>query len=104
MPYAPIKDLKPEDCKRACGVYPQTCETMLHGLRAHGQRQSKPGRPAQLSLEDQLCLPLHYGRESRTSFHSGLSWGVAASVVGRTVQRVANLLIQSQVCPLPGKK
>jgi hypothetical protein len=58
MTYGQIKDLKPEDCKRACGVHPQNFATMLHVLREHMQRKIKPGRPAKLSLEDQLFLAL----------------------------------------------
>src|SRR5262249_47791499 len=34
----------------------------------------------------------------------GLSWGVAESVVCRTVQKIANLLIKSNAFPSPGKK
>jgi hypothetical protein len=104
MTYQHIKDLKPEDFKRACGVHPQTFEKRLDVLREHGQKKRKPGRPAKLSLEDQLCMTLQYWREYRTYFHIGLSWGVAESGVCRTVQRVENLLIQSQVFHLPGKK
>ena len=104
MTYEHIKELKPENFKRACGVHPQTFEKMLRVLRDHGQRKIKPGRPAKLSLEDQLCLTLQYWREYRTYFHLGLSWGVAESVVCRTVQRVEHLLIKSQVFHLPGKK
>ena len=104
MTYEHIKNLKPEDCKRACGVYPQTFEKMLHVLREPGQRKVTPGRPAQLSREDQLCMTLQYWRAYRPYFHIGLSWGVAASVVCRTGQRVESLLLQSPVFPLPGKK
>jgi len=104
MTYEQIKDLKPEAFKRACGVQPQTFEQMLHVLREHVQRKLKPGRPTKLSLENQLLLTLQYWREYRTYFHIGLSWGVAESVVCRTVQRIENLLIQSKVFHLPGKK
>jgi len=104
MTYEQIKELKPEDFKRACGVHPQTFEKMLQVLRENGQKKIKPGRPAKLSLEDQLCMTLQYWREYRTYFHLGLSWGVAESVVCRTVQRVENLLIKSKAFHLPGKK
>jgi hypothetical protein len=104
MTYEQIKDLKPAEFKRACGVQPQTFEKMLYVLRENGQKKIKPGRPAKLVLEDQLLMTLQYWREYRTSFHLGLSWGVAESVVCRTVQRLENLLIQSKVFPLPGKK
>jgi len=104
MTYEQIKDLKPDDFKRACGVHPQTFEKMLQVLREAGQQKIKPGRPAKLSLEDQLCMTLQYWREYRTYFHLGLSWGVAESVVCRTVQRVEKLLLKSKAFHLPGKK
>ena len=104
MTYEQIKDLKPEEFKRACGVQSQTFEKMLQVLREHRQRKIKPGRPAKLSLEEQLLMTLQYWREYRTYFHIGLSWGVAESIVCRTVQRIENLLIQSKAFHLPGKK
>lgn len=104
MTYEQIKDLKPQEFKRACGVQPQTFEKMLQVLREHRQRKIKQGRPAKLSLEDQLLMTLQYWREYRTYFHIGLSWGVAESIVCRTVQRIENLLIQSKAFHLPGKK
>ena len=104
MTYEQIKDLKPNAFKRACGGHPQTFEKMLHVLQEYGQKKIKPGRPAKLSLEDQLVMTLQYWREYRTYFHLGLSWGVAESVVCRTVQRMENLLIKSKAFHLPGKK
>lgn len=104
MTYEQMKDLKPGDFKRACGVHPQLFEKMLQVLRENVQRKIKPGRPAKLSLEHQLLMTLQYWREDRTYFHIGLSWGVAESVVCRTVQRSENLLIKSKEFHLPGKK
>jgi DDE superfamily endonuclease len=104
MTYEQLKDLKPGDCKRACGVSPQTFEQMLQVLREHEQRKIKPGRPPKHSLADQLLLTLQDWREYRTDFHIGLSWGVAESVVCRTVQKIENLLIKSKAFHVPGKK
>jgi Helix-turn-helix of DDE superfamily endonuclease len=104
MTYEQMKDLKPGDFKRACGVHPQTFETMLQVLREHEQKKVKPGRPATLSLADQLLMTLQYWREYRTYFHIGLSWGVDESVVCRTVQKIENLLLESKTFHLPGKK
>jgi hypothetical protein len=84
-------------------VHPQTFETMLPGLRAQGHRTSKPGRPPTRSLEDQRVLTLPYWREYRPSWYIGLSWGVTASVVCRTVQRLENLLSKRKACHVPGK-
>jgi hypothetical protein len=104
MTYEQMKHLKPGDFKRACGVHPQTFETMLQVLREHEQQKVKPGRPPTLSLEDQLLMSLQYWREYRTYFHIGLSWGVAESVVCRTVQKIEHLLIKNKVFHVPGKK
>ena len=49
MTYEQMKDLKPGDFKRACGVHPQLFEKMLQVLRENVQRKIKPGRPAKLS-------------------------------------------------------
>ena len=104
MTYEQMQHLKPGDFKRACGVHPQTFETMLQVLRDHEQQKVKPGRPATLSLADQLLMTLQYWREYRTYFHIGLSWGVDESVVCRTVQKIENLLLKSKTFHLPGKK
>jgi len=104
MTYEQMKDLKPGHFKRACGVHPQTFETLVQVLREHEHRKVKPGRPPKLSLEDQLLMVLQYWREYRTYFHIGLSWGVTESVVYRTVQRIEHVLIKSQTFHLPGKK
>jgi hypothetical protein len=104
MTYEQIKDLPSGDFKRACGVHPQTFETMLQVLREHAQKKVKPGRPPTLSLENQLLMALQYWREYRTYFHIGLSWGIDESVVCRTVHKIENLLIKSQVFHVPGKK
>jgi Helix-turn-helix of DDE superfamily endonuclease len=103
MTYEQIQDLKPDDCKHAGGVHPQTFDKMLQVLREHGQKKMKPGRPAKLALEDQLCMTLQYWREDRPYCHRGLSWGVAESVVGRTVQRIAHRLIKRPEVQVPGK-
>src|SRR5512143_723273 len=103
MTYEQLKDLKPGNFKRACGVSPQTFKKMRHVLRAHEQRKIKPGRPSRLSLEHQLLMTLQYWREYRTYFHIGLSWGVSESVVCRTVQRTEKVLIQSKAFHVPGK-
>jgi hypothetical protein len=49
-------------------------------------------------------MTLQYWREYRTSFHLGLSWGVDASVICRTVHKIENLLIKRKGFHLPGKK
>ena len=104
MTYEQLKDLKPGDFKRACGVSPQTFEDMRHILRAHEQSKIKLGRPPKLSLENRLLMTLQYWREYRTYFHLGLSWGVDESVVCRTVHKIEHQLLTSKAFHLPGKK
>jgi hypothetical protein len=77
---------------------------MLQVLRENAQKKIKPGRPSTLSLEEQLLMTLQYGREYGTYFHIGLSWGVAESVVCRTVHKIENLLIKSKAFHVPGKQ
>jgi hypothetical protein len=49
-------------------------------------------------------MTIKYWREYRTYFHIGLSWGVAESTACRTIRKVENILIQSRIFTLPGKK
>jgi hypothetical protein len=97
MTYEQLKDLKPGDFKRARGVSSQPSESTSKG-------KIKTGRPPKFPLEDQLLMTLQYWREYHTYFHTGLSWGVAESVVCRTVQRTENFLIKSHAFHVPGKK
>lgn len=43
-------------------------------------------------------------REYRTEFHIGLTYGVRAATVCRTIKKIENVLIQSKQFHLPGKK
>jgi hypothetical protein len=95
--YKQIKDLKPEDFKRLCGVHRHTFDSMREVLLQHEKLKKKKGRPAKHSIEDQLLIALQYWREYRTYFHIGVSWGLDESVVCRIVHRVESLLAESPV-------
>ncbi len=101
MKYETVKSLKDADFKRSTGVSRRVFDQMLQvvekGLRSFG-------RPPKLSRADQLLLTLMYWREYRTEFHIGLTYGVSEATVCRTVQKIENVLIQSQQFHLPGKK
>lgn len=101
MKYETVKSLKDTDFKRSTGVSRRVFDQMLQvvekGLRLFG-------RPPKLSRADQLLLTLMYWREYRTEFHIGLTYGVSEATVCRTVQKIENVLIQSQQFHLPGKK
>jgi hypothetical protein len=105
MSYERIKDLRPADFKRYCGVEPETFRRMVEVVsrRLTGERR-KTGRPPKLSAEDQVLLTLEYWREYRTFFHLATSWGLHESNVCRVIRRVEEILTRSRAFKLPGKK
>ena len=103
MTYEQVKDLKPSQFKRLCGVRPETFEQMVRVV--HEARQELAiGRPSKLSLPDQVLMTLEYWREYRTYLHIAQSWGVNESTAYRIIRRVEEELTDSKVFSLPGKK
>lgn len=94
---------KPSEFKRLCGVQPETFEAMLSVLR-QVESNKPPGRPSKLSWEDKLLMTLEYGREYRTYFHIGQSWGVNESTADRIIRKIEGTLVSSRAFSLPGKK
>jgi len=103
MTYDAVKQLKPPEFKRLCGVQPETFEAMLSVLR-QVESDKPPGRPSKLSLEDRLLMTLEYWREYRTYFHIGQAWGVNESTAYRIIRRIEDILVSSRAFTLPGKK
>ena len=103
MTYDAVKDLKPSEFKRLCGVQPKTFEAMMSVLR-QVESHKLPGRPSKLSIEDRLLMILEYWREYRTYFHIGQSWGVNESTVYRIIRKIEDALVSSRAFALPGKK
>lgn len=101
MTYEQIKDLKPAEFKRLCGVRPETFQAMVTVLQPTLQRTGKRGGQAKLSSEDQLLLALQYWREYRTYFHIARDWGVHESTACRIVHKVEQLLVRSGHFRLP---
>lgn len=56
MTYEQIKNLKPTEFKRLCGVCPETFKDMVKVLAAEKVLQKKTGRPSKLTLEDQTNI------------------------------------------------
>lgn len=104
MIYEKVKNLKPEEFKRLCGVHPETFSQMTEVVRSHSKIKLKTGRPGKLSLEDQLLMTLEYWREYRTYFHIGQSWGVNESTAYRIIRRIEDILVTSRAFSVPGKK
>jgi hypothetical protein len=104
MTYEKVKNLKPEEFKRLCGVHKETFNQMAEVVRSRSQTKLKTGRPGKLSVEDQLLMTLEYWREYRTYFHIGQYWGVNESTAYRIIRKVEDVLIQARSFTLPGKK
>ena len=86
--------------RRRTGVYPETFAEMEAVLTLRERRKKKSGRPAALSVAEQLLMTLDFWRESRTFAHSGGDWGVH----GTTVERVEVALIASMQFQRPKKR
>jgi hypothetical protein len=104
MPYEQVKNLKPSNFKRLCGVYPETFKDMVKVLAAEKALQKKTGRPSKLSLENQILITLEYWREYRTYFHMGTNWGINETTALRIIRKVEDVLVKSGLFNLPGKK
>lgn len=104
MSYEKVKNLKPEEFKRLCGVHPKTFSQMSEVVRSCSKTKLKTGRPGKLSIEDQLLMALEYWREYRTYFHIGQSWGINESTAYRIIRKIEDILINSREFSLPGKK
>ena len=105
MSYEQIKDLRPADFKRYCGVEHETFNRMVELVSNHlAKKRRKTGRPPKLAVEDQVLLTLEYWREYRTLFHLATSWGLHESNVCRVIRRVEDILTRSRAFKLPGKK
>lgn len=70
----------------------ETFNQMLEVVRSCSQPKQKTGRPSKLSLSDQLLMTLEYGREYRTYFHIGQSWGVDESTAYRIIRKIEDTL------------
>ncbi len=103
MNYEDVKNLKPSDFKRLCGVTKETFAAMREVVCEH-KRAARRGRKSNLSIENQLLLTLSFWREYRTLFHLGRDWGLHESNVSRLVRRIEDILIRSGRFSLPGKK
>lgn len=104
MSYKQIKNLRPSEFKRFCGVKPELFQEMVEVLKPKLPKPKQRGGQPKLAIEDQLLMALEYWREYRTYFHIAQSWGLHESTVCRIIHRIEHNLIQSQKFRLPGKK
>ncbi|UQN09450.1 transposase family protein [Deinococcus sp. QL22] len=90
--------------RRRTGVSPETFAKMETVLAQREERKKKSGRPAALSVAEQLLMTLEFWHESRTFAHLGDDWGVHDDGVHRTVERVEAALIASARFQMPRKR
>ena len=98
MKYIDSKKLSDSQFKRYTGISFSTFYLMVEQLKKH---LPTTGRPAKLSLEDQVLLSLSYWREYRTLFHVATSYGVSEPTASRIVRHVEDCLMQSNLFNLP---
>ena len=98
MKYIDSKKLSDSQFKRYTGISYSTFYLMVEQLKKH---LPTTGRPAKLSLEDQVLLSLSYWREYRTLFHVATSYGVSEPTASRIVRHVEDCLMQSNLFNLP---
>jgi DNA-directed RNA polymerase specialized sigma subunit len=101
MKYENIKNYGNEKFKRLTGVKKETFEKMLEVVKTASK---KFGRPAKLSLADQLLMTLMYWREYRTQFHIAETYEVSEATVCRTIKKVEDALVNLGEFTLPVKK
>lgn len=100
MNYTTIQHLNDKAFKRLVGIQWSTFEAMVAVLR---HDQPAKGRPAKLSVEDQLLMCLGYWREYRTLFHLAVTYGVSEPSASRMIRNVEDRLIHSGRFALPKK-
>lgn len=69
MTHEQVKNLKPIDFKRLCGLRSETFNQMVKVVQMTMPAKLKTARPGKLSLENQVFRQLEYWREYRTYFH-----------------------------------
>jgi hypothetical protein len=93
--------------KRLTGVKRSTFELMCHTVAAvkeQRRKHPKKGKTAILGIADQLMMMLMYHREYRTYLHIAVDYGISESQCWRIIDDLQNILIQSKLFSLPGKK
>ena len=110
MKWEDIKNCKPPVFKRLTGVSKETFMMMsfevnrLSPASIHKIQGAKRGPKPKLSTEDKLLMMLMYYREYRTFFHTAGSYGISEGQCFRIIVKLENILIQSGLFKLPGKK
>jgi hypothetical protein len=103
--YEKAISLKPADFKQIIGITPVTYADMLGVItQAYNIKHKKGGRPAKLSLSDQLFMALKYWRQYVTQKELAYEFEVGEATVHDTIVWIEDTLIKCGKFSLPGKK
>jgi hypothetical protein len=98
-------NLKDADFKQLIGVKKETFDEMVVVLsKAYAIKHEKGGRPASLSIPDQLFLSLKYWRQYVTQKELAFEFDVSETTTKDTIMWVENTLVKCGKFSLPGKK
>jgi len=103
--YEKAANLKNADFKQIIGVKKETFDEMADVLNeAYVQKHKKGGRPAVLSIADQLFLSLKYWRQYVTQKELAFEFDVSETTAKDTIMWVEDTLVKCGKFSLPGKK
>jgi DNA-binding MarR family transcriptional regulator len=85
-------------------VSPETFEQMVAALEAAEAGKTKPGRPSELSLADQVLLMLQYHYDYDTQARLGVAFGLSESAVSYLIRRVEARLLSDARFHLPARR
>ena len=107
MRYIELENTKESIFKRLTGVKRHTFKEMICVVDTYKAAQRKhklKGRPSKLSTADKILMLLMYYREYRTFLHISVCYGVSEMHCWRTITSIEQILLQSKMFHLPGKK
>lgn len=103
--FSSLSKLSDTQFRRYTGVIRYCFDIIVLIVKAYDeQTKLKSGRPANLSVEDQVLMLFEYYREGRTFFHLGAAYGLSESNAHRTIVKIENIIIKSGYFKLEGNK
>lgn len=103
--YTRLSKLSDTKFRRYTGVIRYVFDIIVLIVKAYDEQlKIKTGRPASLSVEDQVLMLFEYYRENRTFFHLGATYGLSESNAYRTIIKIENIIIKSGYFRLEGNK
>lgn len=103
--YIALSKLSDSQFRRYTGVIRYVFDLIVLIVKAYDeQTKLKSGRPANLSVEEQVLMLFEYYRENRIFFHLGTTYGLSESNALRTIVKLENIIIKSGYFKLLGNK